>query len=733
MMIRLHAILFLLLTVSTACFSASAAEQAPAQGFATYSADVTTYDEATKTWKGTGNVVFRYRTYTLKADTAEYDQQRELVTARGAVSLNTGRSLVTTGPDGLVMFSLKERTWTTNGVYTEYQAEGMLEPYRITAERARGGRERLSLENARVTTCAPESEQWLVLSRELTLVPDRRLTAKRASFFLFGERMAELSSLSLPIRRGGDDRPAIVPTVGQSNEEGFYIKTALNYSAGKGQTGVARLDLLQKKGIGLGATHNYRFSGSSGEASLYGIAGSSERNISASLRHKQKVLGFDTTIGGELRKNSYLYMPGSSSSNVSVAMDRTVEASHTTLSYRTDESSSSAYSYRNTTAALGQTYRYSRKGMISVGYDTARQSAPMASVRIESARGDISQGLPAVDATLSVNTYRTSDGDATGVFKPVQRQPELTLKTDALRLGFTKQKFAPVAFEASHGRIKAEGKTSDRTVVAAQAPQRRLSLNRAKRPTTLDVSGGFRQAVYASDAMQYTISANLKLTQPFARSSDFAVSYNYQQPRGYSPFRFDRPFKYNLLAATTHIGSASGWEFRAGSGYDFQNDVAPWRDVLLTTSYRSGERLRFATNVAVNVNGKDPGQKSNIRYVNSGLRARYGKFTFDGESRYIPSTGRFGRLLGHLNTPIGDDWSVRVLAGRDSGQKYRRLMLTRHFGCVETSIIGIDDRGWRNDRGIRILVRLTAFPMQDIFESGMFGERVEIGTPDVGL
>jgi hypothetical protein len=146
--------------------------------------------------------------------------------------------------------------------------------------------------------------------------------------------------------------------------------------------------------------------------------------------------------------------------------------------------------------------------------------------------------------------------------------------------------------------------------------------------------------------------------------------------------------------------------------------------------YQPDSRLRFVTNVAVNVNGKDPGQSSNIRYVNSGLRLRLGKFHFDAEARYLPSSGRFGRLLGDLETPIGRDWTVRVLAGTDAGQKYRHVMVTRDLGCLEASVAVVNDRGWRNESGVRVMLRIKAFPVAEPFSTGMFGESLGIGAPD---
>jgi hypothetical protein len=248
--------------------------------------------------------------------------------------------------------------------------------------------------------------------------------------------------------------------------------------------------------------------------------------------------------------------------------------------------------------------------------------------------------------------------------------------------------------------------------------------------TKLAFGAGVRQAVYASDAAQYSYNTNVRLTQPIFHQSDITVSYALQARKGYSPFQFDRPFQYNTLTGSVRVGDFRGLQFRAGTGYDFRNAVTPWRDVLGFILYQPGPAFRFVTSAAVDVNGKDPGQRSNIRYVNSGLQFHKGKFRFAGEARYLPSTGRFGRLLGDVQTPLGSKWSIRALVGTDAGQRYRHVLVKRDLGCMEASIGFVNDTGWRNETGIRVMLRIKAFPVEDPLTTGMFGQSLEVGAPD---
>ena len=64
---------------------------------------------------------------------------------------------------------------------------------------------------------------------------------------------------------------------------------------------------------------------------------------------------------------------------------------------------------------------------------------------------------------------------------------------------------------------------------------------------------GFKQFAYGDDTAQYSIDADAQLSKKLSESSTFALTYRYQQPRGFTPFRFDFIGKYNIINASLNL------------------------------------------------------------------------------------------------------------------------------------------------------------------------------------
>lgn len=693
----------------------------------TLTADFTHYEEAAHHWVGMGHVRLTYKKYILTGDSGDYDDETSVATLRGNVELDTGREVVSGGLDGVLTFNVKTREWTLNHGTTNVLPAGAIAPFHVSAESLAGTRQVISLKGVRLTSCDPAHPQYEVTAREATIYLNRKVVARSATTFLFGHRLATVPALVVPVRRQGE-QPPVVPVFGQSTDEGVFLKTSVNYIRTGSQTGTLKIDLLQKLGLGLGIVHDYAPDGM-GQVGVYTVTGQNGRNLTANVHDKRKLLGFAAQIDGELRKNSYLYVPSTTSRNGGISLQRAVGASDTRLTLHYDGSQSGTSKYQSVVSGFAQAYRFDPKGAVQVSVDSSRQSSQGIPATGETDHKlTLTQGFSAVDLEIDANHITTHGGGAdSGVYLPVQRLPEFTMKSDAYRLGLTKSKSGPVALTVADGSFEANGVRGGRQLLEAVAPTRRWSAG----SLTLNVGGGFHQAVYSTDAALYTLSANVSATQPLGHKSDATLSYSVSQPRGYTPFQFDRPFAYESLSGTLKVADIRGLELRAGTAYDFKNKLTPWRDLLGVIQYAPSDAVHWVTNVAVNVNGRTATDTSKVRYVNSGLRLRLGAFHFDGEARYIPGTGRFGRLLGNLDTPIGRDWRFRALAGTDNGQHYRHILVVKDMGCTELSVALLNDKGWRNETGFRVLLRIKAFPMADPFTTGMFGENLNIGGGDL--
>lgn len=688
----------------------------------TLTADESRYDRAAKRWNANGNVVVRYRRYTLRADSLEYNEETQTAVLAGTVSLDDGKNTVSGTPGSVLTFHLRTREWTITGASTDVMPEGAVSPVHISAEQLAGTPERLAMTKARLTTCDPAKPQYEVTARTMTLVPDRQLVARHATAWLFGSRLATVPAITLPLRKSEADRTPVVPSVGQSDVEGFFIKTNVNYALGERLPGALRVDAMQRLGLGLGVRQDYAVAGGDGRVSLYGTTGGGP-SLSSSLAHEQTLGGWRAAVTTEYRRKSEYILPDTTSGNATLNLRRTEGPDSTSLSLRWDETRGS-YSFTNLTSSLNVTRKYSPSGIVRAGVDYADQSSSASSETLAT-RVEVQQAVGVFDVSVLANGYSSLSGGE-NVYRPMRRLPEVILRSDAWRLGLAKTKSSPLAFQFSSGHFRENQAESDRQLLSLEAPSRRWTVGDIK----LDVGGALRQAVYASDAMQYAVSGNVRATLPLAKASDFALAWNYQNRQGYTPFRFDRPSRYNTLLGSLKLASARSIEFRAGTGYDAENSVSPWRELTTYLRIEPDRRLRIINNVAVSLSGPGKGRDSSIRYVNTTLRWRQGRASLDGDSRYYPETGRFGRLLGNLETPVGKTWSIRAIAGRDSGQRYRRAMVVKDLGCLEAMAGFVDDRGWRTERGVRVMLRIKAFPFSTDFEAGMFGENLQIGDPE---
>jgi hypothetical protein len=125
----------------------------------------------------------------------------------------------------------------------------------------------------------------------------------------FGDRtVLGLRHLALPIT----DRPlrySYLPQFGQNQEEGYFVKFALGYALRNTLPGLGRLDLMSRKGIGLGTDNEYNFGAAAGALSLYLLndQGRGLTNFASRINHTQRIdRATALTVNLDQQQNSYL-------------------------------------------------------------------------------------------------------------------------------------------------------------------------------------------------------------------------------------------------------------------------------------------------------------------------------------------------------------------------------------------------------------------------------------------
>ena len=93
--------------------------------------------------------------------------------------------------------------------------------------------------------------------------------------------------LILPVGENIADMLSLLPVVGYSNNEGFYVKTNFDYYLNENHYGVVHLDLYSKLGVGYGFTHNYSHSWlGKGKLRAFHIPFGDQGKFSANFNHE---------------------------------------------------------------------------------------------------------------------------------------------------------------------------------------------------------------------------------------------------------------------------------------------------------------------------------------------------------------------------------------------------------------------------------------------------------------
>ncbi|HUS80742.1 MAG TPA: hypothetical protein VM283_05695, partial [Armatimonadota bacterium] len=216
-----------------------------------------------------GNVEVVHRGITIHADVGEIDADHVWGQFRGNVTIS-GENYSTTVDILRVNFDTDE--WQIGGgrltVAPEYFEQGVLEPIyvhggTVTAE---PGGEPIHIEDVTLTTCSYEHPHYALTTEEATLRAENKLVLRRPALELFGHRILRYPWDLVLDTRSRENR--FIPEVGQNSVEGFYAHLAYLYLAGNLGDGFLRLNLSQRRGIGLGADH-YFDGAHQGELSLF--------------------------------------------------------------------------------------------------------------------------------------------------------------------------------------------------------------------------------------------------------------------------------------------------------------------------------------------------------------------------------------------------------------------------------------------------------------------------------
>ncbi|MBI3947957.1 MAG: hypothetical protein HY321_18715 [Armatimonadetes bacterium] len=759
------------------------------------SAESLEVDEQTDRLTARGNVVVEYRDYRISADVLEADLEEQEATFRGRVTLVTPERTI---EGSLLSLNLRTEAYALEGARVLIPPEdlqvGAREPLYATAARIRGYPPgRIRVERGGLTTCNLPNPHYLFDARDVDITTGQRLRARKVSFYALGHKLLTFPGISIPLRTVDEQSSRFVPTVGQSLDEGYYLKSAYFYVLGA-LVGSLRVDLMSKKGLGLGLDQPYNFPRYNGTLHFYRVSDrrTGNQDLNARVDHQHRIGQFNVALGSNYRLNSLAYAAaGSSTLFNDFRLSRSgAGGAFTDLGLRRSE-------FRSAGNSSGDWSGNFRHGQSLLGFRSNLNVAfvqrfGLTDTRQITSHVDMARNLGPIDTRLVLDRIDVSGGTP-GYFPGTERFPELTLSTDIGRLvGATPlTRFFPANAQVSVGNLRQPGFS---IATGRSEPLRRVrtALRLSGGPQYSTAGGGglslsapmdFSQMVYREDEAQWAFALRPSANYRMGSASQVSLNYSYQTQNGFSPFQSDAFGDDNRISLGMTVGSGirggyagaypgygtgaygsvgplAGYGGFPGSvpgvgvldpeqagrasvslntGYDFRQDFG--YDLTISGQYQPTAHHLISLRTAYDWLGKagpfaGATRRSRLRNVTGRFVTTYGSnFDLTANALWDTNLNRLGTIRTALNARVGPFWQVQSLYGKavtgfGPSRPYTQVMLTRDLHCWDASLIFREDNTTGTRvRDVRLVLSIKAFPVNKEFGITSSGQYL---TTDIG-
>lgn len=229
----------------------------------------------------------------IKADKMKYSQNRDTIVASGKVNVTLQDIQISANE---LILAIKDKTlWASGNVQiiqgsvqlngqscyydlvshnfylqeleTQANSHELKGPLFLKAQTLQGKiTANMEGQNGDLTTC--QDNHYHVEARRFVYTPEESVEGYDVQF-----KVGDTALLWTPYYRFGlDDAELNLPVPGQNDVEGWFLKTSHPYHWTNLVSGIAYLDLMEKKGIGLGLRNNYNLdTQNSGQAYIYNV------------------------------------------------------------------------------------------------------------------------------------------------------------------------------------------------------------------------------------------------------------------------------------------------------------------------------------------------------------------------------------------------------------------------------------------------------------------------------
>ena len=466
------------------------------------------------------------------------------------------------------------------------------------------------------------------------------------------------------------------------------------------------------------------------------------RNFTTSLRHQQNI-GGDNQIGfsTELQNNSAFSFAQQSTQSTRFNFAHNDPAHGSTLenslSYTTSDST--GFSNSQFTGHLRDSVDFDAQGSnrnnITTTFDLNRSVSDSISTASRTERLESQAQFTHLARDYSImllSNGSTPIGPQTqgSSFGTLERLPEALFasNTSGFRGGWLKR--VPAELDIGAGRYSEPGSGTNDSRVLIGLNLQQQSIVRGK--TELAAGGGFEQRYYGDGAAQYILRNTTQLREHLGGRSGIDLNYQYQQPRGGTPFNFDTYPRSHYLTAEGGYLDDKNFQLTARVGYDLLGSSAghPWQSLSTRMMYRPNPHTRFDAIATYDPNtARFFSASASVR-----LRGR-NDFATDLQARYDPSSGRFSQVNGQFDVPFGGGFRVSGLLrynGLRGQLESTNVQILKRWDCMEASLTyTATPFGFQNTQEIYFAIRITAFPFFRSSARGAAGESLGTGLGDL--
>jgi LPS-assembly protein len=593
----------------------------------------------------------------------------------------------------------------------------------LSGKEASGSSKKIFGKDTSFTTCDLVVPHFHLDAQSSTIEPSKEAILRKVKIVILGKTVVTVPILWIPL---GERSFKYLPQVGQSADEGFYVKNIYGFPMRGEDRGAVRLDYMSKLGVGIGANYYYRNATMNGITKIYSVTGNL-KTMTINNQHEQRFKWGKLTLDNDIQQNNYLTAPSSTlvSTRAQLKFPR-----FTTLTFNQQKQSSSGFNNSNQTITLSDARQWgktsttvdmtlNRSGSSSGSTGSSRQTMDL---RLSGNR-DVKKGV------FSLEYQRTIPiGEVTNFFPSSDKTPVLSFRTDSTKI-FGADSFKTLPFRTEFSVGEYLDPILKRRVSRGMFD---FNINRSirdKGPWKWDFNGGFKQNVYSDDTAQYRIAISSGASYSLGKKLGINFRYSSLRPFGYSPLAIDRTGTSDMSTMDLSFMKNSKSSFGIQTGYDFvrsgKGEIA-WQQVGLRSEYRVGGAFSFRT---LSTYDTFRTKWSNIRLDSvwqsplllASVSARY-----DAIQSKWASVSAFIEGIEIGKTKFGTALNYNGYTKKFDSQQYN-LIYDLH--CAE-AVFTVSDfgSGFRSGREIGFFIRLKSIPVDSGFGRGRLGNALGSGS-----